>query len=113
LLLGGLALSGFMTPVIALLMLVGFLVISAEVYLATYCIGDFHLSFWRMGPTEVRILLASGNFALLGRPTVYFLGDHIPLYDFAGAIGAAGMVLTAIISAVKHTEQLYREERLP
>jgi archaetidylinositol phosphate synthase len=112
LLLGGLSLSGYMRPVIALLVLIAFLILSAEVYLATYCLGDFHLSFWRMGPTEARILLAIGNCALLWRPTVKLFNTQLQLYDVGGTIAAAGMMLAAVIAAVKHTRQLYREERI-
>ena len=58
---GGLALSGYMHPVIAIGLLIAFLLLSIQSYLATYTIGEFHLSFWRFGPTELRILLAIGN----------------------------------------------------
>src|SRR5437867_12991087 len=51
-LIGGLALSGYMHPMIASGMLVAFLMLSIEVYLATYTIGSFHLSFWKFSPTE-------------------------------------------------------------
>ncbi|MGA9471369.1 MAG: CDP-alcohol phosphatidyltransferase family protein, partial [Terriglobales bacterium] len=57
---GGLALSGYMHPVIAIGLLIAFLLLSIQSYLATYTIGEFHLSFWRFGPTELRILLAIG-----------------------------------------------------
>ena len=61
---GGLALSGYMHPVIAIGLLIAFLLLSIQSYLATYTIGEFHLSFWSFGPTELRILLAIGNLAL-------------------------------------------------
>jgi archaetidylinositol phosphate synthase len=110
LLLGGLALSRYMTPVLALLVLIAFLILSAEVYLATYCLGDFHLSFWRMGPTEARILLAIGNCALLARPAVKIFDAQLQLFDVGGAIAAAGMLLAAVIAGVQHARQLYSEE---
>src|SRR3954462_6419901 len=62
-LMGGLALSGYIHPAVAIAMLVAFLLLSIEVFLATYTIGAFHLSFWGFGPTEIRILLAIGNVA--------------------------------------------------
>ena len=61
---GGLALSGYMHPVIAIGLLIGFLLLSIQSYLATYTLGEFHLSIWHFGPTELRILLAIGNLAL-------------------------------------------------
>ena len=96
-----------MHPLVAAALLVGFLMVMAEVVMATYCLGSFHLSFWRLGPTELRILLMIGNIALLWRPTPF----GIPLYDLGGAIGAAGLLVTFCVTAVRHTRQLYREEK--
>lgn len=61
----GLALSGYMTPIVAMALLVAFLLLAIETYLATYTVGKFHLSFFNLGPTEIRIILAIGNVALL------------------------------------------------
>src|SRR5438876_4278761 len=60
-LMGGLALSGYMHPYVAIGLLIAFLLLSIQAYLATYTLGEFHLSFWRLGPTELRVLLAFGN----------------------------------------------------
>src|SRR5258706_11616813 len=43
-LLGGLALSGFMSPLIAMGVLVTYFMLSIEIYLATYCLTVFRLS---------------------------------------------------------------------
>src|SRR6185369_16753789 len=56
-LMAGLALSSYMSPYIALGLLILYLLLSIEVYLTTYTIGAFHLSFWSFGPTELRLLL--------------------------------------------------------
>src|ERR1700676_1424803 len=63
-LMGGLAISGLVDWRIALGMFIAFLMLSVEVYLATYTVGNFQLSFAKLGPTEIRILLAIGNAAL-------------------------------------------------
>src|SRR6266516_5513779 len=63
-LMGGLALSGYMHPWIAIGLLIAFLMLSIQSYLATHALGEFRISFWRFGPTELRILLAVGNLAL-------------------------------------------------
>ena len=65
-LMGGLALSGYMQPWIAIGLLIAFLMLSIQSYLATHALGEFRLSFWRFGPTELRILLAVGNLACSG-----------------------------------------------
>jgi len=110
-LMGGLALSGFMHPWIAIGLLVGFLMLSIQSYLATHALGEFRLSFWRFGPTELRILLAVGNLALLGKPRVHFLGEQYRLFDVGGVIGLAGMALMLICFTLQNTLRLYREER--
>jgi archaetidylinositol phosphate synthase len=111
-LMGGLALSGYMHPGIAIGLLVAFLMLSIQSYLAVHALGEFRLSFWRFGPTELRILLAIGNLALLWKPRVHFLGAHYRLFDIGGTIGLAGMALMVIFFAGQNTLRLYREERI-
>ena len=112
-LMGGLALSSFMTPYIALGLLIAYFLLSIEVYLTTYTIGSFHLSFWSFGPTELRLLLCIGNIAQFYRPVVRILGRQMLLFDVGGAVGIAGMGAMLIWSAVRHTRALYNAERLP
>jgi phosphatidylglycerophosphate synthase len=112
-LMGGLALSSYMSPYIALGLMIAYFLLSIEVYLTTYTVGSFHLSFWSFGPTELRLLLCIGNIALFFRPVVKLLGREFLLFDVGGAIGIAGMALMLIWSAVRHTRMLYRAERLP
>ncbi|HWB83959.1 MAG TPA: CDP-alcohol phosphatidyltransferase family protein [Bryobacteraceae bacterium] len=111
-LMGGLALSGYMTPYIALGLLIAYFLLSIEVYLTTYTIGAFHLSFWSFGPTELRLLLCIGNIALFFRPVVGILGRRFLLFDVGGAIGIAGMALMLAAAAIRHTRMLYAAERL-
>jgi phosphatidylglycerophosphate synthase len=110
---GGLALSGYMTPMVAMLLLMAFLMLSIEVYLATYCLGQFKLGHFLFGPTEIRLILVAGNVALLYRPHVHFFGGLYPLFDLGGVIAAIGMLFMLVVSAIRHTVVLYREERLP
>jgi archaetidylinositol phosphate synthase len=107
---GGLALSGYMHPVIVAGLLIGFQLLSIQSYLATYTMGEFHLSFWRFGPTELRILLAIGNLAAFR--WAWVLNGHYRLFDVGGAIGLAGMVLTLIFVTTKNILRLYREESI-
>jgi len=111
-LMGGLALSGYMHPWIAIGLLIGFLMLSIQSYLATHALSEFRISFWRFGPTELRILLAVGNLALFWKPTVHFLGGHYRLFDVGGAIGFAGMALVVVVFTIENTIRLYREEQI-
>jgi phosphatidylglycerophosphate synthase len=111
-LMGGLALSGYMHPWIAIALLIGFLMLSIQSYLATYALGEFRLSFWRFGPTELRILLAVGNLALLWKPRAHFLGGEYKLFDIGGTIGLAGMAAMLLVFTAQNTIRLCREERI-
>ena len=108
----GLALSGYINPWIAIAMLIAFLLLSIEVYLATYTLGSFRLSHGKLGPTEIRLALVAGNLALYFRGA-HVLGGRFLLFDIGGLVGIAAMAIMLIASAVAHTRQLYREEPLP
>ena len=110
----GLALSGYMSPLIAMASLIAFLLLAIEVYLATYTIGSFHLSFFNFGPTELRIILAIGNVALYIRgPWARIAGRNFLVFDIGAVVAIAGMGAMFLYAAIKHTAQLYHEERLP
>jgi archaetidylinositol phosphate synthase len=113
-LLGGLALSGYMSPVVALGLLVAYLMLSVEVYLASYTLGDFKISYFRMGPTELRILLSVGNLVLFfWKSGVHLAARAHRFFDVAGTIGISGMLLIMVISAIHNTARLYRQEPIP
>jgi archaetidylinositol phosphate synthase len=112
-LLGGLALSGYMSPWVALGLLIAYLMLAIEVYLATYTLGDFKISYFKMGPTELRLLLSIGNLALLWKSMVHLAGRSYKLFDVGGTIGISGMMLVLLISIVQNTVRLYRREPLP
>jgi archaetidylinositol phosphate synthase len=111
--LGGLAISGHMTPIVAASFLIAYYILSIEIYLATYCVGRFQMSFWGWGPTELRILLAMGALVLLVKPIVTILGMEMLLFDVGGIVGTIELIVTAIVSAVGNTRRLYAAEPLP
>ena len=110
--LGGLALSGRMTPLIAAAVLIAYFLLSIEIYLATYCVGRFEMSHWGLGPTELRIVLAIGALMLFVKPVVTMTGVRLPLFDVGGIVAAAGMMLTAIVAMIRHVRMLYAAEPL-
>jgi len=111
-LMSGLALSGLVHPQIAIAMLIAFLLLAGESYLATYTLSRFQLSQGIFGPTEIRILLIIGNLALLHSPYSTILGHRMLLFDFGGTISTIGMFAFAIGLTARHTAQLYRQEPL-
>jgi archaetidylinositol phosphate synthase len=108
----GLGYSGFVHWQVALAMLIAFLLLSAESYLATYTLSCFEMSQGIFGPTEIRILLIAGTLALLRSPYATVLGHRMLLFDVGGAIAAAVMTAMAIGVGVRHTAELYRQEPL-
>jgi archaetidylinositol phosphate synthase len=109
----GLAASAYIHWWIAIGMLVAFLALSIETYLAAYTLGDFRLSHGIFGPTEIRILLIIGNVALMLHPYAHLFGRKHLLFDLGGTVAIAGMVTMLIAATVRHTIQLYLEELLP
>jgi phosphatidylglycerophosphate synthase len=109
-LMAGLGASGYVDWRIAAAMLVAFLLLSIETYLASYTLGVFRLSFAKFGPTELRLLLALANIVLFFHPDARVPALPYRMLDFAGVIAAIGMNIMATIAAVAHTRQLYREE---
>ena len=112
-LLVGLGCSGFAHWPVALAMLIAFLLLSGESYLATYTLGRFELSQGLFGPTELRLLLICGNLALLRSPYSTVFGHRMLLFDLGGTIAAVCMLSLAVLLTLRHTAQLYREEPLP
>src|SRR5579884_4488374 len=108
----GLAASGLADWRIAIAMLIGFLMLSIEAYLATYTLGSFRLSYSKFGPTEIRLLLIAACVRALINPNVRLGGHEYRLFDVGGVIATAGMAAMCIVSAILHTRSLYRQETL-
>ena len=86
---------------------------SIEVFLATYTIGRFQLSFFKFGPTELRVALAIGNLFVLFKPVSHVFGHAFRLFDIGGVVGMLGMVGITIFTAIRNGRQLYHEEPIP
>lgn len=108
----GFGLSGYMSPMVAMAFLVAYYILSIETYLAAYTVGVFKLSFGIWGPTELRILLAIGNVALMFRPHVVIAGHTFLLADVGAVVAIPGILGVAIIGSCRNTARLYHEERL-
>jgi archaetidylinositol phosphate synthase len=111
-LMAGLAVSGYMSVGVAVAIVIAYYLLSINIYLATYTLGVFKIAYGRFGGTELRILMALGNLALLASPTVTVMGRPVLLYDLCG-IGAAGAMLAALaVSCLRNTRELFRLEKV-
>jgi len=108
----GLGCSGFLHWQTAIAMLIAFLLLASESYLATYTLKCFELSQGFFGPTEIRVLLIIGNLALLRSPYATLFGHTMLLFDLGGTIAAVSMFVMAIVVTIRHTAELYRQEPL-
>ena len=99
----GLALAGYMSPLVSTGLLIAYFMLSIEIYLATYCLTVFRMSFWGVGPTELRILLAVGTLALWSDPRPEILGQQYRLFDVGGLVAIVSLALTLIVSVARNT----------
>ncbi len=109
----GLAISGYMSERIAAVVLVVFLMLAINSYLAAYALGIFKISQWKLGPTEIRLVIIIGNLVLLHSAHTRVFGRRFLLFDVAGVVGAIGMAAMLVFSSIKNTHALYELERLP
>jgi phosphatidylglycerophosphate synthase len=106
----GMAASDLMTWYLALPLLVAYLLVCVEVYLATYCLATFRMSFLGVGPTELRLLLAVGNLAALQHPFVTLAGQAWKLFDLGALVAIAALLVVFVTSATRNGKALFDAE---
>jgi archaetidylinositol phosphate synthase len=109
----GLALSGYMSERVAAAVLIVFLMLAINSYLAAYALRVFKISQWKMGPTEMRLLLMVGNVFLIYRPYTKIFGHRYLLYDVGGVVSIVSMGFILVFLSIQNTHTLYEMERLP
>jgi archaetidylinositol phosphate synthase len=110
---GGLVFGRFMTPLVGAGLVIAYYLLNVEIALATHTVGKFRISYWKMGPTELRILIAVGTLQLLRSPYVTIIGGQYLLFDIGALVAIAGLLVTFIAAAVSNTRTLYKSEPLP
>src|SRR3982074_3218792 len=110
-LLFGIALSGYMSERVAAVVLISYFMLAINSYLAAYSLGVFKISQWKMGPTEMRLLLMIGNVSLIYHPRAYH--QRYLLFDVGGIVAVIGMLFILVVLSIQNTYTLYELERLP
>jgi archaetidylinositol phosphate synthase len=110
---GGLAAGGFITPIVGAGFLLAYYLLTIEIALAAHTVGTFKISYWKVGPTELRLLFAAGTLQLLRSPDVALFGTRYLLFDVGAMMAIAGLLVTFVAAAVSNTMTLYRREPLP
>ena len=101
--LGGLASSGLMSPLVAAALLSAYYLLAIETYLATYAVGRFKISWGPFGGTELRIVLALLNGLVFFQPGVAAGPSSWLVFDVLGVTATAILGLLAVVAGVRGT----------
>jgi len=106
------------TFTVACLMLIAYLLLCVLVFVRTSAVGEFKISYSKLGPTEIRV------FAILLNTAMYFGGVQTSLveieplrqmyispYDLFLAILALLLLCFFMVTAVKETLRLAKENK--
>jgi phosphatidylglycerophosphate synthase len=108
----GLGLSPLMLLSIGTLIVVGYLILSINVYLESYAFGRFSIGYGLIGPTEMRlILIALNSVVALGAGLDFVVVDlRLTVFDVIG-LGIAATMLTLLIGrAARNLRDLAQRE---
>lgn len=111
----GLGLSPFMLLSVGTLIVVGYLILSINVYLESMAFNRFSIGYGKIGPTEIRLLLIALNTALaLELGLDFTLVDlDLTVFDLVGLFIAGGMVAMLAGRSFKNLRELARKEPGP
>lgn len=88
----GAGLSPFIKLSTALLVLAAYLILSIYTYINTYLIGEFKITYDKLGPTEFRLVIILINTLFIyfpsGKQNITFRGITLSIFDILG-IGVA------------------------
>ena len=102
----GLGLSPYVRIEIALMTLVGYLLMSILVFVRTCVLGEFKISYGKLGPTEVRVIAILTNTLVFfgGNPVYQLAFVSISLFDLVLAVIAAllfGIYITSTLTQAR------------
>ncbi len=108
----GLGLSPLMLLSIGTLIVVGYLILSINVYLESYAFGRFNIGYGFVGPTEVRLILVTINTAVaLGWGLSFHAFDlRLTALDLFGLAILAVMSAVLVVRVTKNLRELARRE---
>ena len=108
----GLGLSPYMLLAVGLTIVIGYLVLSINVYLETLVVKEFRLGYGIVGPTETRILLILLNTVALVLGPIPFraFGLGATIYDIVGILVALGMTAMLLRRILRNLRNLSRLE---
>lgn len=117
----GIGLSPMMNMNVALLVLSAYLILSIYVYISAHLKNEFKLTYAKMGPTELRIVVILVNtLYFFVRPfqeyriTISFFGNeqHFGVMDYVGALLFIGLVIVYLQSLFKDAKEYAKQDPL-
>jgi phosphatidylglycerophosphate synthase len=108
----GLGFSPYMLLAVGLAIVIGYLVLSINVYLETHVFGKFRYGYGVLGPTEARVLLIVLNLVALLIGPLRFREFHLGLtpFDVLGILAALSMAGLLMRRVVRNLRDLARDE---
>lgn len=110
----GVGLSPMMRLDIALVILAGYLCMSIYTYLSTIVMGKFRLTYGKLGPTEVRIIIIFVSILYIYNPwkSVAFeiAGQQWTVFDLIGCAVAVILFMIYILSMVADLRRLAKQD---
>ena len=108
----GLGLSPYMLLSIGALIVVGYLILSINVYLESMAFGRFRLGYGLLGPTEIRVVLILINTAMaLGLGLDFRLLElDLTIFDVIGLAVVAVMLALLTVRVFGNLRELAKEE---
>jgi hypothetical protein len=97
---------------IGALIVVGYLILSINVYLESMAFGRFRLGYGYLGPTEIRAILIALNTALALELGLDFrlLELNMTVFDVIGLAIAGVMIILLVVRAFGNLRELAAEE---
>jgi phosphatidylglycerophosphate synthase len=95
----GLGLTPYISFNVACLALISYLLLSVLVYIRTYVVGEFKISYGKLGPTESRAIAVLLNIAMyfFGLQSIMFGPANISIYDIF--VAAIALLLTGFFTS--------------
>jgi phosphatidylglycerophosphate synthase len=104
----GLGLTPYISFNVACLALISYLSLSVLVYIRTYVVGEFKISYGKLGPTESRAIAVLLNTAMyfFGMQTILFGQGKLSIYDLFVAAIALLLVGFFVSTALEEARKL-------
>lgn len=104
----GIGLSPYVQFKFALFALIGYFMLSIHTYIMTYVRGVFKLSYGKLGPTEVRLIMFLANtfVYLFGMPTFRIALGRVTLFESICMVSGVALILMFVFSTIKQAVEL-------